>query len=85
MHLPLDLIAATLNMVVMLMAILKIQVHEHGASVEKILYAKNPVEIWYIKLWSVAILKMADMLAATMKIQIHWLGVSVEKILYGKK
>ena len=34
-----------LNMAAMLAAILKIQIHELGASVEKILYAKNPVEI----------------------------------------
>ena len=45
------------------------QVHELGANVEKkILYAKNPVEILKIKLWSaVAILNIAAMLAAILK------------------
>ena len=37
--------AAILNMVAMLAAIFKIQINELGAIVEKVLYAKNPVEI----------------------------------------
>ena len=37
--------AAILNMATMLVAILKIYVHELGATVEKILYTKNLVEI----------------------------------------
>ena len=76
--------ATILNIPAMLAAILKKQVHELGANVEKILYAKNPVEIQKIKLWSAAILNMAAMLAAILKIQIHELGASVEKILYAK-
>ena len=71
-------------MAAMLVAILKIQIHELGASVEKILYAKNPVEIRKIQLWSAAILNMAAMLAAILKKQIHELGANVEKILYAK-
>ena len=62
----------------MLAAILKKQVHELGANVEKILYANNPIEIRKIKLWSAA------MLAAILKVRIHALGASVEKILYAK-
>ena len=65
-------------------AILKIQIDELGASVEKILYAKNPVKIREIKLWTAAILNMAAMLVAILKIQIHEIGASIEKILYAK-
>ena len=72
-------------MVAVLVTILKIKVLELRASVEKILYAKNPVEIRKIKLWSAAILNMAAMLAANLKIQIHEFGASVEKILYARK
>ena len=68
----------------MLATILKIHVRELGASDEKILYAKNPVETRKIKLWSAAILNMAAMLVAILKIQVHELGASVEKILYAK-
>ena len=63
-------------------AILKKQVHELGANVEKMLYAKNPFKIQKIKLWSVVILNMAAMLAAILKIKIIELGASVEKLLY---
>ena len=65
-------------------SIFKIQINELGASAEKILYVKNPVEIQKIKLWPAAILDMAAMLAAILKIQISELGASVEKILYAK-
>ena len=67
----------------MLGAILKIQVCEVGASDEKKLYAKYPVQT-KIKLWSAAILIMVAMWAAILKIQIHELGAGVEKILYAK-
>ena len=65
-------------------AILKIQIHELGASVEKVLYAKNPFEIQTVKLWSAAILNIAAMLAAILKIEVHELGANVENILYAK-
>ena len=69
----------------MLAAILKKQVHELGANVEKILYAKIAIKIRKIKLRSAAILNMAAMLAAIFKIQINELGAIVEKVLYAKK
>ena len=48
----------------MLVTIWRKQVHELEASVEKILYAKNPIEIRKIKLWSAAILDIVAMLVA---------------------
>ena len=68
---------AIFNKPAMLAAILKKPVHELGANVEQILYAKNPVEIQKIKLWSAAIMNMAAMLVAILKIQIHELGANV--------
>ena len=68
----------------MLAAILKIEVHELGANVENILYAKNPIEIQKIQLWSAAIFNIAAMLAAIWKMKVRELGANVEKILYAK-
>ena len=67
-------------MAAMLVAILKIQIQELEASVEKILYARNPVKMREIKLWTAAISNMAAMLTAILEIQIHEIGASVEKI-----
>ena len=64
---------------------MKIQIDEPGASVEKIVYAKIPVEIQEIILWSVlAIFNIVAMLVAISKVKVHELGAKVEKILHGK-
>ena len=55
------------NIPAMLAAILKKQVHEFGANVKKILYAKNPIEIRKINLGSAAIFNIAAMLEAILK------------------
>ena len=65
----------------MLAAILKNQIHELGANVEKILYAKNPVEIRKILLWSAAILDTAAMLAAILKNKVDENHLGTERIL----
>ena len=69
----------------MLAAILKKQVHELGGNVEKILYAKHPVEILEIMLWSAAIFNIAAMLAAIFKKQVRELGANVWMRQYENK
>ena len=72
-----NFISDHLGIAAMLEAILKIQIHELGANVVKILYAKNPVEIWKIKHWSAASFNIVAMLVAILKIQVHGLGAKV--------